>query len=49
MAFDKKDFNKRKYNYRYRPFFWSIHIKPSATTNVAESTGSSTCLSEDDS
>lgn len=48
MAFDKKDFNKRRYNYGYRPFFWSLHIKADITSNKGESTDSNPSLSEKD-
>lgn len=49
MALHKKDLKKRKYNYPYRPFFWSLHLKTTDTTIGDESVGNKKGLSENDS
>ncbi len=31
MKIDKRNSNKRKYNFPYRPFFWSLNVKTVTT------------------
>lgn len=49
MALHKKDLKKRKYNYPYRPFFWSLHLKTTDTTIDEGSVGNKKGLSKEDS
>ncbi|WP_281542001.1 hypothetical protein [Maribacter aestuarii] len=47
MTLYKNNSKKRKYNYPYRPFFWSLHMKATDTTIGDGSAGKNKSPGED--